>query len=155
MVLLKFRSPENILDDFTHYAEVDENKIKRFVGPIAQIHQVSFRISTPIHADLQPYFNNRTEDVWELKIPYDFHFVEGNYLVINEKGQQFILHHNITHFRVGNNNQFVPINNMTFYLWCYFDYETQSFITIGGLNTQFATTTREEIEQNNLERIEL
>lgn len=155
MILLKFRNANNILDDFNHYAEVEDEKIKRYIGPIAHIHQVSFRISLPIHEDLQPYFNNRTEDIWVLRIPYDFYFVDGNYFVIYTLGQQFILHHNITHFRVGNSNPFVPIHDMRYYLWCYFDYQGQKFLPIGGLNMQFAVTTRDEIEQNNLERIEL
>jgi len=138
MILLKFRNANNILGDFTHYAEVEDEKIKRYVGPIAHIHQVSFRISAPIHEDLQPYFNNMTEDIWVLRIPYDFYFVDGNYFVIYTLGHQFI-----------------PIHDMRYYLWCYFDYQGQNFLPIGGLNMQFAVTTRDEIEQNNLERIEL
>ena len=151
-MLLKFRHPNNILGDFTHYADVDESKIKRYIGPIAPVNHVSFRISDPIHQDLQSYFN-RMENTWIMNIPYDFYFVEGNYIVILKMTQTFILHHNITDFRIGEINPFVPTQNMNFYLWCYFDYDNRVFIPIGGLNTQFAVTTLQEIQQRGLAEI--
>ena len=152
-MLLKFRHPNNLFGEFTHYADIPEEKIKRYVGVITPRDNVSFKFAIPIIEELRPYFNNRESNIYELRELNDFYFIDGGYIVFHNDGQLFFYHQNITHFRIGSNNPFVEINKLSYYFWCYFDIDRKLFYPIGGLNMQFAITSDEEISEKGLEKI--
>lgn len=151
-MLLKFRS--NIFGEFTHYAEIDDGEIKRFVGPLSPMDNVVFKFSIPIIEELQPYFNHQSEKTYLLKVPYDFYYVEGGYIVLHSDGQVFVYEQNITHFKIGNNG-FQPIENISYYYFARFNKETNTFIPIGGVNMQFSITNEQEIEEKALKKMEI
>jgi len=151
-MLLKFRS--NIFGDYTHYAEINDNEIKRYVGPLSPIHNVVFKFSIPIIEELQPFFDFQSENTYILKVPYDFYYVEGGYIVIHFDGQIFIYEQNITEFSIGN-NAFQPIENINYYYYARFNKTTKIFSPLGGVNTHFAITNEAEIHEKGLKKMEI
>lgn len=148
-MLLKFR--QNVFGDFTHYSDIAEEKLKRFLGPLTPRDEVSFKFSIPIIEELRPYFDNKEENVYILKIPYDFYFIDGGHFVICADGNLYFFHQAITHFRINNQNPFVPVSEIKYYSWCYFDNDRKKFNPIGGVNMQFGLTTKEEIAEKQLQ----
>jgi hypothetical protein len=150
-MLLKFCGDKS--GTFTHYYEIPNNEIKKYVGPINEWHQVSFKFALPIDPNLRPYFNNREEYEYELNVPYEFYYVEGGNIVVYYNGELFFHNQNITHFKVGNND-FQPIANISLYYSCWFNAVKKIFQPIGGIYMQYYFTTEKEIQEKGLQKME-
>lgn len=131
---------------YTHYVEADDSRIKRYIGPISPMHDVAFKVVDPIDPQIQQYLEKR-QDEYVLKINNSIYFIEGGVIVVMNPFNRVFLKRNITQFRIGK-NQFNPIEDIKYYLLCYFNFEKEIFFPIG---TEYITlTTTEEISQLQL-----
>jgi hypothetical protein len=147
-MFLKIRS--QILEDYDKYVVVPEENFKRYIGLRTANDIISFKINDPLEERLMPYFMRLGEKQYALRALDEFYYIEGGFFIIRHHGIEMYCHQDITEFRIGDRNNFHPIENMLYYYWCFFDLDNTKFRSIGSFELHFAITTEEEIANMRL-----
>ncbi len=137
---------------YTKYYDVNLGDLKPCIGLVStNVNRVSFIIREPIAEGLKG-FVEVNDDYFTVNILEDFYFISDGTIVVFSSGMPHFIQHNVEEFRVGEENEFQPIENARYYQTCIVNIENNVFIP---LNSAMHSMTNEgEVDELGLELID-